>query len=119
MKAIVLYKPEIHKRMIEELDKEIEKALRTQREGVKLVEKKVKLPGGKQVVIGKEMNKKVNTMLAYTFNYEVVKEGEIIIEFKSLADKIPMINKYTEKTMKKRIKKEMKKEFGNKIIKIK
>jgi 1-aminocyclopropane-1-carboxylate deaminase/D-cysteine desulfhydrase-like pyridoxal-dependent ACC family enzyme len=119
MKATILYKPEIHDKMVEALDKEVIKSQGIKEKGVVLLQKKVKLPGGKEVVIGKTINEKVNQMLTYTFNYNIINIGEIVIEFNSLADRIPLVRQYTEKCMKGKIKSEMKKEFKDGIIKIK
>lgn len=119
MKATVEYNQEIHDKLIASLDKEVEKSKKILTEGVKVLEKKVKLPSGREIVIGKNINDKVNSMLTYSFNYTIIKEGELEIEFKSLADKIPLIKQYTEQAMKTKIRSEMKKEFGKDILKIK
>jgi hypothetical protein len=119
MKAQVEYKPEIHKQLVESLNKEVEKSGAIQKKGVTVLEKKVTLPGGRQIVVGKELNKMVNDKLSYTFSYKVIKTGLIEIEFKSLADNIPLVKQYTEKAMKLKMRSELKKEFKDGILKVK
>jgi len=119
MKFIVEYKPEIHAKLTEELDKEMEKSLKIMDKGVVLMKKKITLPGGRVIVVGESLNEKVNQMLTYTFNYNIDKIGLITIEFNSLADKIPGVKQYTETAMKGKIRSSLKKEFRDGIIKVK
>ena len=119
MEWLVEFEPSIEPQLIVAMDKELEKSANTQRKGVKLLEKKVKLPTGQEVVIGKGINDKINQQLAFVFNYEMLETGKMKIIFKSMADKIPLINKFAEKTMTHNLKTQLRKEFGSKILSIK
>jgi len=120
---IIKYKTEIHTKLIEELDKEIEKSNRWQQEGLTehnifLKKRNIQI-AGKTIDMTKKMRETIDSMSTHTINYEVVKEGEIILKFKSLVDSTPAIlKKPAEKMELRRLKKEFKKDFGKDILSI-
>jgi hypothetical protein len=124
MKALVKYNPEILDALVLELDKECGKSRGYIINGVSqnhmLFKKREIHVAGKTIDLTKGLREKVDNMSAQTFSYHIKHKGELVLEFKSMNDRLPsIIRKPAEKMMVAQIKHGLRKEFGKNILDIK
>lgn len=124
MRFLIKYKPEIHSKLCDYLDKEVKQDQKYQQEGIAnktgLLKQRSVTVAGRTIDITKSLRDKVDMMVTHSFYYEIKQVGDITITFGSLVDRLPHITVALQKRlMLFKVKAELRKEFGDSILEIK